>query len=275
MAEVIEGFYMATSVHDDVLDCADEHVQQKRLSTTANTYMVLGDCFFVQIATALARATPLIPEANRELTVGRFEQYMLDTAESQIADEHSHGKIPTQEEAIRQMKLRGGTWGRLCMEVPALAGGASESEAAELGETGENLFMGLTVRDDLRDLRDDLGNRVLTLAPALFINDYEGDSIDFQTPMEPNQMDALIDLLCSDGAVERSLSCGRDYTTRALAQLREFLDGKDDMNWFLLQMIFRLTNKRIQEFTPEHVLAGRLGIGFSALNEVLDAEIQG
>jgi len=43
------------------------------------------------------------------------------------------------------------------------------------------------------------------------------------------------------------------------------------MNWFLLQMIFRLTNKRVQEFTPHDVLTGQLRIGFSALNEVLDA----
>jgi hypothetical protein len=41
------------------------------------------------------------------------------------------------------------------------------------------------------------------------------------------------------------------------------------MDWFLLQMVFRLTNERIHEFTPDHVLTGRLGIGFSALNEVL------
>jgi len=166
--------------------------------------------------------------------------------------------------------LRGGTWGRLSMEVPALAGGLSESEAAELGDAGENLFMGLTVRDDLRDLRDDIRNNVLTLAPALFLEGYDGEAVEFHRLGESGQIEALVDLVSSDGAVERSLACGRDYTTRALAQLRSFLRDKDKMNWFLLQMVFRLTNKRIHEFTPKHVLTGELGIGFSALNEVLD-----
>ncbi|MBC8873317.1 MAG: polyprenyl synthetase family protein [Planctomycetes bacterium] len=271
MARVIEGFYMATSVHDDVLDAHDEHVRQHRTLMSPNTYMILGDCFFVEIAVALARATPLIPISNRDVTIERFEQYMYDTAESQIADEHSHGTIPTPDDAIAQMKLRGGTWGRLSMEVPALAGGLSESEAVELGDAGENLFMGLTVRDDLRDLRDDIRNSVLTLAPALFLEGYDGEATEFHQVDDSSQIEALVDLISSDGAIERSLACGRDYTTRAIAQLRSFLQGRDEMNWFLLQMIFRLTNKRIQEFTPDHVLTGELGIGFSALNEVLDA----
>jgi geranylgeranyl pyrophosphate synthase len=271
MAEVIEGFYMATSVHDDVLDAEDEHVRQHGTLTSPNTYLVLGDCFFVQIATALARAAPLIPTSNRNLTIERFEQYMLDTAESQVVDEHSRSKVPTPDEAIAQMKLRGGTWGRLSMEVPALAGGLSEREAAELGDAGENLFMGLTVRDDLRDLRDDIRNGVLTLAPALFLAGYDGEATEFHQLSDLAQIEPLVGLISSDGAIERSLTCGQDYTRRALAQLRTFLQGKDEMNWFLLQMIFRLTNKRIQEFTPEHVLTGKLGIGFSALNEVLDA----
>ena len=43
MAEVIEGFYMATSIHDDVLDADDEHVRQQRTHTSSNTYMILGE----------------------------------------------------------------------------------------------------------------------------------------------------------------------------------------------------------------------------------------
>ena len=271
MACVIEGFYMATSLHDDVLDAADEHVRKQSTRSSSNTYMILGDCFFVEIASALARATPMIPTANRDVTLARFERYMLDTAESQIADEHSHGKIPTPDEAVAQMKLRGGTWGRLSMEVPALAGGLNEREAARLGDAGEKLFLGLTVRDDLRDLRDDLGNRVLTLAPALMLEGGDAHANEFRSPGDAGQIEALVDLLHSDGAIETSLTRGKDYTRRALALLRDFLADKDEMHWFLLQMIFRLTNKRIQEFTPDDVLSGELGIGFSALNEVLDA----
>lgn len=276
MARVIEGFYMATSVHDDVLDKQDEQLRQQRSLATANSRMILGDCFFVQIATALAGALPQVPDRNRAVTLARFEKYLLDTAESQIADEASHGRIPTPEEAIAQMKLRGGTWGRLCMEVPALAGGLDPVEAAELGDAGENLFLGLTVRDDLRDLRDDLRNQVLTLAPALFLEKNnasvcELDALEFRAVPDAGQIEALVDLMNSDGAIAQALGQGQAYTSQALVQLGDFLRARDEMNWFLLQMIFRLTNKRIQEFTPENVLAGELGIGFSALNEVLDA----
>jgi len=179
MAKVIEGFYMATSVHDDVLDANDEHVRQHRTLASPNTYMILGDA-------------------------------------------------------------------------------------------GENLFMGLTVRDDLRDLRDDIRNNVLTLAPALFLEGYEGEATEFHQLRDSAQIEALVDLVHCDGAIGRSLARGRDYTTRALAELHGFLRDKDEMNWFLLQMIFRLTNKRIHEFRPDHVRTGELGIGFSALNAVLD-----
>jgi geranylgeranyl pyrophosphate synthase len=275
MAEVIEGFYLATSIHDDVLDSQDELVQRHRSSISPNSYLILGDCFFVQIAAALARATPMIPRENLELTIQRFERYLLDTAESQVADEDSQGTFPTREAAVRQMKLRGGTWGRLCTEVPALAAGLSEPEATQLGDAGENLFMGLTVRDDLRDLRDDISNRVLTLAPAIFLEKYDEEAFDFRRSVEPNQIDALVDLLSSEGAIDQSLSCGRAYTAHALSQLSAFLEDKEGMNWFLLQMIFRLTNKRIREFTRDDVRTGQLGIGFSALNEMFDAEIQG
>lgn len=271
MAHVIEGFYMATSTHDDALDERDGHVQQHREEASRNSYMILGDCFFVKIASSLARATPLMPPSQREITLARFEQYMFDTAESQIADERSHGRIPSPEEAVAQMKLRGGTWGRLSMQVPALAGGLGEEEAARLGDAGENLFMGLTVRDDLRDLRDDIRNQVLTLAPALFLEKEHDETTLFRRPGNEVQVEALVDLLCSAGTIDTSLARGKAYTKRALAQLRTFLENKDEMHWFLLQMIFRLTNKRIQEFTPEHVRTGKMGIGFSALNEVLDA----
>ena len=276
MAEVIEGFYMATSIHDDVLDSEDEQVRRHRSSVTPNCYMVLGDCYFVQIAASLARAAALMPPDAVAATIERFEQYLLDTAESQIADERSHGQVPTRDWAVGQMRLRGGTWGRLCMEVPALAAGLSEPEASRLGDAGENLFLGLTVRDDLRDLRDDISNGVLTLAPAIFMEGRKSNDStpmsNIQRPIESSQIAALVDLLHSDGAIEASLACGRQYTQRALTLLSEFLDDREGMNWFLLQMVFRLTNKRLQEFTPEDVCNGKLGIGFSALNEVLDAE---
>jgi len=262
MAEMIEAFYLSTSIHDDALDREDEHVR-RRGEFSRNSYVVLGDCFFVRLGVALARAMSRIPEARRDVALDRFERYLHDVAESQIRDEHAHGKVPSTVEAIRQMKLRGGTWGRLCTEIPALAGGLADDEARQLGNAAEELFMALTVRDDLRDLEDDLRNGILTLSPATYFEEVEDRPQELSTTMLPSQLESFIDLLHTEGMVSRALNAGRRYATEGVQRLGAFLDGKEDMNWYLLLMIFRLVEKRFEEFTPSHVRRSQLGIGFS------------
>lgn len=270
MGEVIEAFYLATSIHDDVIDTQDEFVKQIRHRFSTNTHVVLGDCFFVQLGLALARATPLISSDNRNVVIERAETFLLDVAESQIVDEFSQFKKWSSEDALRQMKLRGGTWGRFCVELPALAGGLSEEESRLLGDAGENLFLALTVRDDLRDLQDDIQNGVLTLAPSLYVESLEKRFDHLTPPVAPEQSLALIDLLYSNGAIQQALEQGSHFATKALKQLHDFLDEREAMNWYLLLMLFRLMQKRFEEFSPEHVREGRLGAGFAG-----DQMIQG
>ena len=275
MGEFIEAFYLATSVHDDVLDIHDDHLQKLHGELSSNTYVVLGDCFFVRMGIALARATPLIPEPQRDVVIARYEQYLLDVAESQIVDEHSQGKITNCKAAIRQMELRGGTWGKLCVEIPSLAGGFSTDEASLLGEAGENLFLALTVRDDLMDLRDDLSNGILTLAPAEFLECVGAERpLEAETCFQSTQIDAFIDLLHSDGAIQAALDCGQEYSTNALRIVNKVLKERNDMNWYLLLMLFRIMAKRFEEFTPDDVKRRQLGSGLSGLKSIDDADIQ-
>ena len=274
MGELIEAFYLATSVHDDVLDIHDDHLQTHG-DISPNTYIVLGDCFFVRMGIALARATPMIADDQRDAVIERYEQYLLDVAESQVVDEHSQGKPTSRKAAIRQMELRGGTWGRLCVEIPSLAGGLSIEEARMLGQAGENLFLALTVRDDLMDLRDDLSNGILTLAPAVFLESVGADqSWQGQSCYQPTQVDAFVDLLHSDGAIQSALDCGREYSSNALRIVNEVLRDRNDMSWYLLLMLFRIMAKRFEEFTPQDVRDRQLGSGLSGLKSIDDADIQ-
>ncbi len=275
MGELIEAFYLGTSVHDDVLDVHDDHLQKLQGEFSSNTFIVLGDCFFVRMGMALARATPWIAETKREAVIAKYEQYLLDVAESQVVDEQSQGKATNRQAAIRQMELRGGTWGRLCVEMPSLAGGLSVEEARLLGDAGENLFLALTVRDDLMDLRDDLSNGILTLAPAVFLESVGADSAqESRAHFETTQIDVFVDLLYSDGAIEAALDCGREYSANALRLVSEVVKERSDMHWYLLLMLFRIMAKRFEEFTPQDVRDRQLGSGLSGLKSIVDADVQ-
>ena len=61
--------------------------------------------------------------------------------------------------------------------------------------------------------------------------------------------------------------------TSAMKRLNEFLEPRDDMNWYLLLMIFRLMEMRFREFTPQHVKDGKLGNGFSGIKALENAEM--
>lgn len=261
MAETIEAFFLATSIHDDALDSRDGHV--RRRSFSSNTYVVLGDCFFVRLAGSLARATPRMPRRARRRTVRRLEELLHDVAESQVADEASQGRIPTPEQATRQMRLRGGTWGRLCTEMPALAAGLRPRDAVELGAAAEDLFMALTLRDDLGDLDDDLQNGVLTLAPALFFERTVSEP-PLHLPPTDRQTETVVERLHAEGAVDAALAVARSYAERAVSKLEAFLAERNRMDWYLLLMIFRLVRKKTADFTAEDVRQRRLGIGFSS-----------
>lgn len=265
MGKLIEAFFLATSIHDDLLDRKDDANKARLSSHSANSFLVLGDCFFVQLAASLGRATPHIPADSRAVAIGRLEKYLMDVAESQIVDEHSQGSVPTVEAAIAQMKLRGGTWGRLCTEAPALAGGMEESQAAQLGDAGEAMFMAMTLRDDLRDLSDDLANGIHTYAPALY---HQQSSTANSNNTNSGEVSAFIDRLHDREIITQSLALTAQYANTGLAKLSTFLANRSEMNWYLLHMIFRLMKKRFGEFTPEHVRKGHLGIGFSTDEEI-------
>lgn len=269
MGELIESFYLATSIHDDLLDAEDELVQHRRQKHSANAHLVLGDCFFVKMAVALGRAMPMVPEANRDAVLASYETRMLDVAESQMVEESAKGRCPSVAEAIRQMQLRGGTWGRFCLEIPALAAGLDQAGARQLGEAGENLFVALTIRDDLRDLADDLGNGVATLAPAFFLSTdddrassaHGGSTSD--ALFKPAVTSDVVKLLQTRQAVEQALSEGRGFVRSAVDQLENFLAEKTDTNYYMLLMLFRLFGSRFAEFTVDDVQQGRLGAGLA------------
>lgn len=274
MGELIESFYLATSIHDDVVDAEDEEVRTLRKEFTPNTFMVLGNCFFVKLGTSLAKAMPEIAPDRRDEVIELYERFLMDVAESQIVDEQSHWETPSPAAAERQMKLRGGTWGRFCVELPGLAGGLSREEARVIGDAGEKLFLALTIRDDLRDLSDDILNGVLTLAPALFFAGGDPSKWIFDANVDQEAAGKLIDLLHGDGAIQKTLEQGQRHTKDALRILNGFLEHRTDMHWYLLLMLFRLMVKQFQEFTPQHVLEGRLGIGISESAESAMSSLQ-
>jgi hypothetical protein len=123
------------------------------------------------------------------------------------------------------------------------------------------------------DLHDDLNNGILTLAPAVFLED-AGTQRPLESCFQPTQVDAFVDLLHSDGAIQAALDCGREYSTIALRLVNEVLEDRNDMDWYLLLMLFRIMAKRFEEFTPQDVREGQLGSGLSGVKSIDDVDIQ-
>ena len=152
LAAVVEMIHMATLVHDDVLDEADE----RRGGATVNrlqgneTAVMLGD-YLISNAFHLAAS---IGDADLTERLGRTTNTLCEGELIQLHHRDDLGlDFPTYLEVIRRKTaVLVGACGRLGAR---LAGG-TDATCEGLGEFGERLGIAFQVRDDILDLEGDV-----------------------------------------------------------------------------------------------------------------------
>ncbi len=246
MAEVMEAFFLATSIHDDIIDREDK-INDKLSTYSINDRIVLGDYFFVEMAVLMGKITPHLNEMYRDKFLEYFTEEMLVVAKSQMIDQKMVGKKYTIEESLQQSEDRGGSWGRLVMGSVSTACGAKAQEVTLLTEAANNLFVALTILDDLQDLTDDIQNGIYSLAPSYYLNN-DGDISSFK---KIKDLKKIKKELQKSGAFKYTLETARNYAAKSNKQLDEFLEDKKGMNWFQLRAFFGTIYKQLSAFSDE------------------------
>ncbi|MFQ5891768.1 MAG: polyprenyl synthetase family protein, partial [Candidatus Methanofastidiosia archaeon] len=264
ISRVCEAFFLATSVHDDVVDKKDSSLNELSDVQKANNFMVLGDILFVKLAVHLSKASRLMSKESFQNVCSKLERYLNLVGKSQLMDGDERYKINSIEKAYTHIKMRGGIWGKIVMEIPALAASAPMEEAEVMGKSGELLFSALTIRDDLEDLEDELRNGVYTLPLILLIRNSEIMRKDekllkeFLSERKQDKLKQVMGLLYKYKTVDFALrECVR-FCLDANEKLEVVLKDKKGMKWYMIKMIFQMITDSFMRITPEIVRKGLL-----------------
>ena len=249
MAELMEAFFLATSIHDDIVDSKDK-INEKLTLHNLNARIVLGDYFFVELAVLMGKVAPSLEEQYRNQFLEYFTNEMLVVAKSQMIDQKMVGKKYTIEASLKQAEDRGGSWGRLVMGSVATAVGAESKETQLLTEAANNLFIALTILDDLQDLTDDIQNGIYSLAPSYYLHN-NGDS---SLIKKAKDMKKIKKELQQSGAFKYTLVTAKEYAAKSVEQIDQFLLDKEGMNWFQLKAFFGTIYKQLDAFSDTSIM---------------------
>ncbi len=237
LSAVVEMIHMATLVHDDILDEADD----RRGGATVNrlrgneTAVMLGD-YLISNAFHLAAS---IGDADLTERLGRVTNTLCEGELVQLHHREDLGlDFQTYLEIIRRKTaVLVGACGRLGARVV----GGSAKTADALGDFGERLGIAFQVVDDILDLEGDLetvGKTVgrdlekgkLTLPMILLLD--EGDPTTFAAAVEAfraGDSQSILGLLRSGDAIQRARSFAVDQVDAAIGAIEtlDLGDSKD------------------------------------------------
>ncbi len=150
-AAAIEIFHNFTLLHDDIMDKADirrgKSTVHKRWND--NVAILSGDAMAVL-------SFALISSAQREVLPALLEVFnttALEVCEGQQMDMNFESMaFVSRDMYLEMIRLKTSVLVAASMKIGALCGGASESDAALMYESGLNLGLGFQIQDDLLDL---------------------------------------------------------------------------------------------------------------------------
>lgn len=231
LAAVVEMIHMATLVHDDVLDEADD----RRGGRTVNrlrgneTAVMLGD-YLISNAFHLAAS---IGDADLTVKLGEITNTLC---EGELIQLHHREDLsldfPTYLEIIRRKTaaLVGG-----CGRLGASVAGGDEQTCEALGRFGEELGIAFQVRDDILDLYGDadqvgktlgrdLAKGKLTLPVIMLLDSAPPDRFERTVQaFENRDSGELLVLLRESDGMQRALDFARERVDAGIAAI----DGLD------------------------------------------------
>jgi heptaprenyl diphosphate synthase len=231
MAVGVELLHAASLVHDDVVDESDLRRGSQTLFTrVGNALAVLvGDYLFAQSATRCVATGDV-------RVIGLFAQTLASMCQGQI-EEASRGNLP--ELTLTREQYYQTIWGKtaslfvLACEGAAILAGLSESRIAAMRRYGDRLGLAFQVVDDILDfigeeaqlgkpVGSDVKQGTITL-PVICLREILSDE-EFRAAFAEDDRTAVIDLVKSSGAIERS----QIEADRLLREAREALAELED-----------------------------------------------
>ncbi len=230
LAAVIEMVHMATLVHDDVLDEADERRRQPTVGAIAGNEaaVLLGDFL-------ISHAYHLCSSLNSQYASRRVADATNTVCEGELLQNHYSGDL-TPDEA-RYFDIVGRKTGALTAVACELGGafaGASKDVVAGLRQYGLQAGIAFQIVDDVLDLVGDEGETGKTLGrdwssgklTLPLIHCLQSAPVDVQLELravlsDPPRFDRgeVCASLEQTGSIEHAVSVARQYTADALLGL--------------------------------------------------------
>ena len=154
VAAGMEIFHNFTLLHDDLMDKADMRRGKATVHKkwNENAAILSGDGMLVLAYRYLSRTSGPVLNKVLDLANDTFTEIM----EGQQYDmEFETRNDVTQEEYIEMIRLKTSVLLAACVQMGAMLGGASESDAKLLYEFGEKIGLAFQLQDDLLDVYGD------------------------------------------------------------------------------------------------------------------------
>ncbi len=233
VAAVTELIHMATLLHDDVLDEADN----RRFEPTINnlkgneTAVLLGDLLITQAYMLCSRLESI--KILREIT-----RCVKDMCEGELIQMAQRGNYQLNEqEYIDIIKMKTASLIGCCCYLGALISDADEATCRKMEEIGVNYGVAFQIMDDITDvignddasgktLGTDLDKEKLTLPLIHYLSQGNGRQADwlrhYNRQRSKRDNHELIDRLNESGSIDYARNKVRDY----IEQVRNQLDNK-------------------------------------------------
>ena len=245
LAPLVELSHTASLIHDDIEDGSDRrrgkpsahiaHGLDAALNSGSFLYFLASACID---GWASAQDAPAQSAKAYALWAGFMRKLHL----GQAMDIHWHREVelvPSVDEYLAMCALKTGCLARFAAELGALAAGALERDARELGEAAQRLGLGFQILDDVKNVSsgvegkkrgDDIAEGKKSLPILLFLDEFPARSdmvfrcfrqARAQGPDSP-AADELAGALRDSGALEKARAHGRRLVCEARAVFEAF-----------------------------------------------------
>ena len=150
----LETYHNYTLLHDDLMDKADLRRGHPTVHKKwdANTAILSGDSMLVLAYQRMQQ----VPDAYLPRVMNLFSETALEIGEGQQYDMDFETRLDvTEDEYIEMIRLKTSVLLACAMQIGAILGDASESDAQLLYSVGEKLGLAFQLQDDLLDVYGD------------------------------------------------------------------------------------------------------------------------
>jgi geranylgeranyl diphosphate synthase type II len=237
-AQAIEVFHNFTLMHDDIMDRSSlrRGAQTVHEKWDLNTAILSGDAMLVQAYTLLNKYEPKLFKSLTAL----FSKTALEVCEGQQYDVDFESRSDVNlEDYLEMIRLKTAVLVGCAMQMGAWVGGASDEDAQQLYQFGEQLGIAFQLQDDYLDTFGDeasfgkrIGGDIVENKKTILLHLANSTGTDVQrntlkkwlseTPTDNTQKINAVKKLFKDTAADTAtLTHVRQYTERAFEALEK------------------------------------------------------